>query len=123
MHRTIENQAKYITDALQVTTTEPSYKSEYQVHHIVAENHSSAQPTRDIFVKSDVDITVNDYRNLVPLKSFVHQHLHTQVYFAQVNTIIMNAYYLASSNRLGHVSGALSYIRTFLQNISNASPF
>ena len=74
MHRTIENQAKYITDALQVTTTEPSYKSEYQVHHIVAENHSSAQPTRDIFVKSDVDITVNDYRNLVPLKSFVHQH-------------------------------------------------
>ena len=67
---------------------------------------------------------VNDYRNLVPIKTGVHVHLHTALYHNMVNTYIINAYYAGpSSRRLYNVWMALDEIRTFLYALSNGAPF
>ncbi len=114
----------YIADKIRAYTEAPSFNSEYEVHHIVAENHSAAEPARIILDKPDVDIDVNSYRNLVPIKTGIHKHLHTSMYYAMVNTCIINAYYAGpSSNRFINVCMVLDEIRVFLYALSNGAPF
>lgn len=118
------NVSIYVASKIREYTVAPSFKSEYEVHHIVAETHSAAAPARHILAQPDVNIDVNGYLNLVPIKTGVHKHLHTNIYFAMVNTYVINAYYVGlGSSRLSNVTKALNQIRVFLHAISNGAPF
>lgn len=114
----------YIADKIRAYTQAPSFNSEYQVHHIVAERAVAAEPARAIFKKDDVKLDINDYKNLVPIKTGVHVHLHSSLYYAMVNTYIINAYYAGPiSTRRYNVWMALDEIRVFLYALSNGAPF
>ncbi|MDF2803811.1 MAG: wapA 2 [Anaerocolumna sp.] len=116
--------SSYIASKLRDYTVAPSFSSEYQVHHIVAEFAGAAEPARVILRKTDVNIDVNSIYNLVPIKSGVHAHLHTALYYNFVNSYIINAYYAGStSNGYNNVVWALNELRVFLQAISAGAPF
>ncbi len=94
-------------------------KSNTQLHHIVAQTASAAAPARDILRK--VNITIDDDRNLVELKTGFHLKLHNvmrPLYYNIVNDMICVAYDSGTtqfekdirvSNALKMLQGTLSY--------------
>ncbi len=114
----------YIASKLREYTVAPSFSSQYQVHHIIAERAAEAAPARAILDRPEVKIDVNSTYNLVPIKTGIHAHLHTSLYYNMVNSYIINAYYVGStSDKWTNIIRALNEIRVFLQVLSNGSPF
>ncbi|WP_029504306.1 AHH domain-containing protein [Lachnoclostridium phytofermentans] len=115
----------YIAERIAEKTVAPQYPSSHEVHHIVAQTAGAAKPARDILEKGDVNISVNADTNLVPLKTGVHKHLHTTIYYEMVNYYIINSYMAVTANESARVAinRSLTEIKAILLAISNASPF
>lgn len=62
----------------------------YRVHHVVAWNASQARPAQRIL--GLVGIGVHDPINLMPLRTTLHQGLHTRAYYNAVNDDMNRAY-------------------------------
>ena len=101
---------KKIEVSLSRATTR-SYRSDYEIHHVVAMHAAAAAPARRILEK--VGINVDSGVNKISLKTSLHRRLHTRVYYKWVNYIITKAYY-APGNKTKNVTDALSIIKAVL---------
>ena len=61
------------------------------LHHIVPQGHWRAQPARDVLTAVGINYRT-DPRNLVPLRTSPHSHMHTYPYIDMVNRHILHAY-------------------------------
>ena len=67
------------------------YDSE-EKHHIVAKKDPRAWPSRLILSLEDVNIDINDERNLVSVKKGYHRVLHTNLYYKILNFSMITSY-------------------------------
>ena len=68
----------------------PSYRSNEELHHIVAQKSKKAKISQDIL--ADLDIKINSDENTVWLKTGVHRRLHTNAYYLYVDFMIISTY-------------------------------
>ena len=89
----------------------------------MAQNAAAADPARQILDMKDVKIDINDPANLVTIKTGVHQHLHTSLYYTTINLIVCSTYKQGRSDNKFRIEKKLLAVQGFLRTISNASPF
>ena len=95
---------------------ENKYTHKIERHHIVAQNDPRAMPARAIL--DGVGIKINSNENIVPLSTAMHKRLHTNQYYALVNTIVMHAYLGAGENPYAQkaaVKSVLRYVKASLE--------
>ena len=121
-------QARQICDEIYLKLSRlkeiPKYKSQYEVHHIVAKKATNAWRAKQIL--NNVDIGINSSANLVSLKTWLHRRIHTNLYYGWANSIVISAYQSAGKNyakQRANVLGALNTIRTYLLSINATIPF
>ena len=66
-------------------------KEKTHIHHIVARNSMYALPARRIYT---MYFDINDPINLIAVPASTHSHIHTYLYYANVNMQITQAYLL-----------------------------
>ena len=75
-------------------------------HHIVAENDARAEPAREILRLAGMHI--NDAHNGMFLPAYKHAPIHTETYYAAVNTALASAVgYRDVANRLFQISAQI----------------
>ena len=67
----------------------PKYRSNGELHHIVAKRAPQAAPAREVL--ESVGIKTSDPLNLILLRTEAHRRLHTQVYYNWVNSVLIAA--------------------------------
>lgn len=111
----------YIADKIRAYASDPAFKSSHEVHHIVAQTAAAAKPARDKL--EAIGMSVHDSANLVALRTGMHKHLHTPVYYNFVNMYIVNAYNASPGRESSAIRQALNQLRMFLLAISAGCPF
>ena len=95
-------QARQICDEIYLKLSKlkevPQYKSQYEVHHIVAKKAINAWRARQILNKVGIDI--NSRANLVSLKTWLHRRIHTNLYYGWANSVVISATNLRVETRL-----------------------
>ena len=103
----------------------PFYRSDEELHHIVAQKSKKEKISQDIL--ADLDIKINSDENTVWLKTGVHRRLHTNAYYLYVDFMIISAYLSAppgdKEQQKTNVKQALETIKKQLKGINNNSPF
>ncbi|WP_240903755.1 DNRLRE domain-containing protein [Chengkuizengella sediminis] len=114
---------KLIDQSFARVKTKPRYRSKYEVHHIVAQKHWKAAPSRSILTK--VGLSVNSSQNLVSIKTGMHRRTHYYLYYDTVNLIMKKVYNYKSSYSTNRkkVIAALGTIKVWLKAKSATSPF
>lgn len=121
VYNSAEQVSLYIGSRIRAYEADPAYKSSHEVHHIVAQTASAAQPARDKL--QAIGMSVHDSANLVSLRTGMHKHLHTPIYYNFVNMYIVNAYNAAPGRESSAIYQALSQLRMYLLAISAGCPF
>lgn len=111
--------------------TKPRYRRNSERHHIVAQGASKAEEARKVLTKCKIKYKT-DLRNLIWLQTGLHRRLHTNLYYAFVNPLVINAYHKGltlnkkKNNTKAAVLGVentLLRLKIFLENLNNASPW
>ena len=121
--KTLEAVKDLVSQSFSKIRTKPKYKSNFEIHHIVAQTALLAKPSRDILSK--VGYTINSSVNLVKIKTGLHKRLHSTKYYMAVNAILGTAYSKKFSNSKNQqrVFAALTTIKVWLKIQSNSAPF
>ena len=101
----------------------PNYRSNKEVHHIVAQRASGAAPAQKIL--AELEIGINDPVNTVSINTCLHRRLHTKLYYELVNIVIVGAYNSAGGDReqqIENVTSALKAIRSFIFVLDRTTP-
>ena len=114
-----------IADSFARVTTQPNYKSEYELHHLVAKKAPNAKYAAAILRDVFEDGTEN-YENLMIIKTGLHRRLHTNAYYGWANSIVISAYNSALGNKTlqkSNVKKALRTIRVVVAMMDAIAPF
>ena len=117
--------AKGIADSFERATSKPSYKTSYELHHIVAKGSKKAWLAQAVLEEVGI-CRQTDSRNLVMLKTGLHRRLHTDIYYNWVNAIIFKAYISANGDQdkqISNVNAALAALKIFLQDLDKKTPY
>lgn len=101
----------------------PNYRSNKEVHHIVAQRAPGAAHAQKIL--AELEIGINDPVNTVSINTCLHRRLHTKLYYELVNVVIVGAYNSASGDReqqIENVTSALKAIRSFIFVLDRTTP-
>lgn len=93
-----------------------TYRHPTNDHHIVAQTSSKASVARTIYEKTFGTGQINNSRNIVTIRTSLHVHLHSDLYYKSVNRIMQAA------DNSGSVSSALKMMKGALKAISNICP-
>ena len=89
------------------------------LHHIVAKKSYKAAYARSILFMVGIDI--NDNRNLVDIKDYVHFFMHTSAYYSMVNSTIWMAYEFSVTNsEFKNVEMALLSLKILIKTIDSS---
>ena len=101
----------------------PNYRSNKEVHHIVAQRASGAQRAKQILI--DTGIGINSKENTVSINTCLHRRLHTNLYYKLVDAIIVSAYNSAGGDpvqQTENVKAALGTIKAFIVGLEKITP-
>ena len=101
----------------------PNYRSNKEVHHIVAQRAPGAAHAQKIL--AELEIGINDPVNTVSINTCLHRRLHTKLYYELVNIVIVGAYNSAGGDReqqIENVTSALKAIRSFIFVLDRTTP-
>jgi len=84
------NLGKMIVLVTSLMPKKTSYRSDEELHHIVA--HTSKRAIISQGILADLDIGINSEENTVLLKTGLHRRLHTNAYYLYVEFMIISAY-------------------------------
>ena len=101
----------------------PNYRSNKEVHHIVAQRAPGAAPAQKIL--ADLEIGIDEPVNKVSISTCLHRRLHTKLYYELVNVVIAGAYNSAGGDReqqIENVTSALKAIRSFIFVLDRTTP-
>ena len=101
----------------------PNYRSNKEVHHIVAQRASGAQRAKQILI--DTGIGINSKENTVSINTCLHRRLHTNLYYKLVDAIIVSAYNSAGGDpvqQTENVKVALGTIKAFIVGLEKITP-
>ena len=101
----------------------PNYRSNKEVHHIVAQRASGAQRAKQILI--DTGIGINSKENTVSINTCLHRRLHTSLYYKLVDAIIVSAYNSAGGDpvqQTENVKAALGTIKAFIVGLEKITP-
>lgn len=101
-----EDFIRVINDALVKALIRPKDRRR-ENHHIVAQNSSKAKVAQDMLGMAQ--ISINDPLNLVPVRYYLHKHLHTDLYYFTVNNFMKST----GGNRR-KVIAVLDYLRAVI---------
>ena len=73
----------------------------YHWHHIVAQSAAKAWPARSVLYANDLD-PGNPF-NLVWISQRMHSGVHTNAYYAAVNTLFVSTYTVKKRERMGYI--------------------
>ena len=93
-----------------------NYRSEGEWHHIVCQGHPRAAAARTILRR--VNISINDGRNMVFVRTAAHRRFHNHMYIDWVTQVLTTAFHRANGNPVlqqQNVSAALRGIKNLLQ--------
>ena len=116
--------AKAISDSYAKVKVKPSYRTEREWHHLVAQEAPNAVWARNILNK--VGIGVNDLINLAYIKTGLHRRLHLNSYYGWANSVVISAYNSAHGNlsvQSSNVKVALLAIRAYVMRLDVTSPY
>ena len=110
---------------LSAISQKPSYRSNQELYHIVAQKSKKALISQAIL--DDVGIKINSDSNTIWLKTGLHRRLHTNAYHLYVEFMIISAYLSAPPRdkiqQKENVQAALETIKKQLKSIDNQVPF
>ena len=116
--------AQSIGDSFARVKEKPAYKSEYELHHLVAKKAKNARYARSVL--ESVGIGVNDPENLLLIKTGLHRRLHTDTYYGWANSVVISAYESAGGDKelqRKYVLAALETIRAFVLMLNTQAPY
>ena len=112
-----------LTNSFSKIKKPPNYRSNKEVHHIVAQRAPGAAPAQKIL--AELEIGINDPVNTVSINTCLHRRLHTKLYYELVNIVIVGAYNSAGGDReqqIENVTSALKAIRSFIFVLDRTTP-
>ena len=133
----IQNKADAIAKQLRASfakaKTKPRYRKDHEKHHIVAQgaNRTKSEEARQVLTKCGIKYKT-DKRNLILIQTGLHRRLHTNLYYSFVNPLVINAYNkgLTLNRKKNNIKAAilgvvstLKYLKIFIRNLDNASPW
>lgn len=101
----------------------PNYRSNKEVHHIVAQHARGADRAKQILI--DTGIGINSKENTVSINTCLHRRLHTKLYYELVDAIIVSAYNSAGGDpvqQTENVKVALGTIKAFIVGLEKITP-
>ncbi len=93
-----------------------TYRHPTNDHHIVAQSASAAAKARHYYEAEYGTGQINNSRNLVTIRTSLHTHLHTNLYYTSVNYIVEEAY------KKSCLTEALRFMKNSLKSLSNICP-
>ena len=112
-----------LTNSFSKIKKPPNYRSNKEVHHIVAQRAPGAAPAQKIL--ADLEIGIDEPVNKVSISTCLHRRLHTKLYYELVNVVIAGAYNSAGGDReqqIENVTSALKAIRSFIFVLDRTTP-
>ena len=112
-----------LTNSFSKIKKPPNYRSNKEVHHIVAQRAPGAAHAQKIL--AELEIGINDPVNTVSINTCLHRRLHTKLYYELVNIVIVGAYNSAGGDReqqIENVTSALKSIRSFIFVLDRTTP-
>lgn len=112
-----------LTNSFSKIKKPPNYRSNKEVHHIVAQRATGADHTRRIL--AELEIGINDPVNTVSINTCLHRRLHTNLYYEVVDIIIVSAYNSAGGDpvqQTENVKVALGTIKAFIVGLEKITP-
>ena len=112
-----------LTNSFSKIKKPPNYRSNKEVHHIVAQRAPGAAHAQKIL--AELEIGINDPVNTVSINTCLHRRLHTKLYYELVNIVIVGAYNSAGGDReqqIENVTSALKAIRSFIFVLDRTTP-
>ncbi len=117
----VKSKAKSLSKAIGKSFSKAKRKYDTKEwHHIVAQSHPKAKPARKIIKK--VGIRLDNWINLIYIKKGLHKRLHRNDYFSIVNSMMQTAYQ-KKGNKRKNVEKAYGYLRNFIGQLEQISPF
>ena len=112
-----------LTNSFSKIKKPPNYRSNKEVHHIVAQRARGAERTKQILI--DTGIGINSKENTVSINTCLHRRLHTNLYYKLVDAIIVSAYNSAGGDpvqQTENVKAALGTIKAFIVGLEKITP-
>ena len=112
-----------LTNSFSKIKKPPNYRSNKEVHHIVAQHARGAERTKQILI--DTGIGINSKENTVSINTCLHRRLHTNLYYEVVDIIIVSAYNSAGDDpvqQTENVKVALGTIKAFIVGLEKITP-
>ena len=100
-----------VSKSIAKVKTQKEYRSQTEVHHIVAKQSRKAAEARAILEEIFPDGVENPL-NKVELKTIVHRRVHTNLYYATVNSLVVYAYDSAGGNKEKAASNVINTLNT-----------
>ena len=100
-----------------------NYKTDYEEHHIAAKKAKNAAQAARI-LNEVLPKGVEDEQNKVWISTDVHRRIHTRLYYALVNEIIIVAYASANGDKQkekSNVIAALGSLKVFISSLDALS--
>ena len=104
--------------------SKPKYKSNTELHHIVAKGSKKAIEARNALANVGIKYKTDD-RNLIRIKTGLHRRLHTNKYYAFVNELVVDAYKNGKSynQRKNNVVKVLKNLKSMISSMNKLAPF
>ena len=105
-------------------TTERSYTSPEEVHHIVAKRSIHAAPAA-LILNSILPGGVENPVNKISIKTGLHRRLHSYLYYSMVNSTVIAAFCNSSNpvQQQANVVSALGILRGILEILNALAPY
>ena len=119
----IDEQKEAISGKLTLSlskATSRKYKTEYEEHHLVARKSRNATKAAAI-LNNTLPGGVESPMNKVWVKTSVHRRIHTKLYYAFANQLVIGAYYEAGSDKqkqYENVVTALGILQVFVSSLN-----
>ena len=102
----------------------PKYKSNTELHHIVAKGSTKARAAQNALANVGIKYK-SDNRNLIRIKTGLHRRLHTNKYYAFVNELVVDAYNKGKTynQRKKNVEKVLKNLKSMISSMNKLAPF
>ena len=102
----------------------PKYKSNTELHHIVAKGSTKARAAQNALANVGIKYK-SDNRNLIRIKTGLHRRLHTNKYYAFVNELVVDAYNKGKTynQRKKNVEKVLKNLKSMISSMNKSAPF
>ena len=124
----IASKAKGIANDIYISfskvKSKPKYKSNTELHHIVAKGATKAKAAQNALANVGIKYK-SDNRNLIRIKTGLHRRLHTNKYYAFVNELVVDAYNKGKSytQRKNNVEKVLKKLKNMISSMNKLAPF